>query len=161
MTKATEVAVGLDIASLDTVEASDKGARIELKHPTTGDPLGVFITVLGKHSHTFRDIVRDRINKRVREEANAARRGKPATLKTAEVQEAEGVELLAACTTGWDTESKVEGEPGKVTSSPTMTFRGEQLPFNMANAIRVYSEILWVREQVDAAIGDLENFIVA
>jgi hypothetical protein len=40
-----------------------------------------------------------------------------------------------------------------------MPYRGEALPFNAKNVLKVYSEQLWVRGQVDAAIGDLENFI--
>lgn len=158
-----QVVAAADIGELDTVAASDKGARIELKHPTTGAPTGVFLIMLGKHSSIFQEIVRERANKRIRENANATRRGKQPEIKTAEMQEAEGIEMLAACTIGWESETrtKVEGKEDEVVVSPTLKFRGEDLPFNVANALRVYRELLWVREQADAAIGDLENFITA
>lgn len=141
----------VDLSVLDTTTASDKGARIELNHPTTGTGLGIYVTVLGKHSTVFRDIVRERVNKRVHKESMAARRGKHLDPRTAEEVEREALELLVACTLGWDS-----GE-----DDPTLTFKGEKLPFNAANALNVYSELLWVREQVDNAIGDLENFISA
>lgn len=141
----------LDLASLDTAEASDKGARVELNHPTTNMPLGMFVTILGKHSQVFREIVRERVNKRVRDEANATRRNKQPDNYTAEQVEREAIELLVACTISWDS-----GE-GK----PFLFFKGEELPYTMQNAITVYSEMIWIREQVDNAIGDLENFIKA
>src|SRR6056300_455969 len=84
----------VDIGDLDTVTGSDKGARIELVHPTTGAKLGVFVNVLGKHSTVFREIVRDRVNLRVKKESYAARRGKPLDPRTAEQVEAEAVDLI-------------------------------------------------------------------
>jgi hypothetical protein len=140
-----------DLSSLDTSDASDKGARVELVHPTTAKPLGMFVTVLGKHSQVFRDIIRDRVNRRVRDEANANRRGKQPELMTAEQVEHDAIELLVACTLGWDSG----------TDKPTWLYKGEELTFTVPNAIKIYTEMLWIREQVDNAIGDLENFIKA
>ncbi len=162
MTKTVDAAKAayapLDLATLDTEVASDKGARIEILHPVAGS-VGVFITLLGKHSQVFRDIVRDRINRKVREKANADRRGKAAELPTAEANEAEAIELLVACTLGWDTE--VRDSKGEIIEAkPTLFFGGEELAFSVPNAFKVYKTI-WVREGVDEAIGDLENFMQA
>jgi hypothetical protein len=153
----------IDIAALDTSTASDKGAEIELTHPTTQEPIGLFVTVLGKHSQVFRDIIRERVNTRLREEALAERRGKRIKPPTAEEVETKAVELLVACTTGWRSQLRDE-KTGKLiegTESPNWTLGNEELPYSVANAIRVYTGILWIREQVDNAIGDLENFIAA
>ena len=149
-----------DIGSIDTVAASDAGTEVELLHPTTRKPLGVFISILGKHSNTFREIVRERINRRAAAEQRAARRNKPLEPRTAEEIEREGLELLAACSTGWRSETR--DEKGDVVANETvMVFKGEKLPFSTANALKVYTEMLWVREQIDEAIGDIENFIQA
>jgi hypothetical protein len=150
----------IDLASLDTTKASDDGARIDILHPTSGAKLGIFIRMLGKHSTIFREIVRERVNKRVRQEALANRRGKPLDPRTAEEVERDALELLCACTIGWGTEVKT-GEGDAVKDEPWILFEGEQLPHNDANALRVYSKLLWMREQADTAIGDLENFIQA
>lgn len=155
MKKETEAAAKpkvLDIGAIDTIAASDAGADIELLHPTSGEATGVFVTILGKHSTTFRDIVRERVNHRVKKESYAARRGKPLDPRTAEQVEAEAIDLIVACTVGWHTGDK---------AAQSIPFNGEELPFNHANAKRVFTERLWVREQIDNAIGDLENFIKA
>lgn len=135
----------LDLSALDTVAACDKGARIELRHPVTNEPLGVFITVLGKDSQAFRDHLRASINERLRREALAKRRGRDLEPMTVEVGEAEGIDLLVVCTVGW------EG----------VTYKGQPLEFNVPNARTLYADLPWVRKQVDEAIGDLENFMTA
>ena len=153
----------LDLATLDTTTASDKGARIPILHPISKEPIGIFINLLGKHSTTFRELVRERINKRIKQESLASKRGKILDPRTAEEVEAEALEMLVACTVGWETEI-YEGE-GKERivkeTKPTIFFAGEHLQFNPQNALLVYSKMLWLREQVDDAIGDLENFIPA
>src|SRR5438105_4212047 len=111
MTKATEAAIAavkpFDLASLDTVAASDAGARVEIVHPFTKEslPEKMFVTVLGRHSQTFRQIIKDRVDARIKRESEAAQRGKPVPTKSAEDAEREAVELLVACTTAWETET--------------------------------------------------------
>lgn len=153
-----------DIGRLDTSTASDKGASIPIVHPVTKEPVGINIHILGRHSSTFRELVRERINKRVKAEAMAARRGKPLEPKTAEEAEREAVEMLMACTTGWETEIfHIDEKGNRVIDKvvPTIKFGEQRLEFSPANAATVYTKILPIREQVDDAIGDLENFIPA
>ncbi len=148
----------IDIATLDTGAASDAGAEIELLHPTTSTPLGIFISVLGKDSAIFRDHVKEQVNARIRKEALAQRRGKPLDPSTAEEAEEKAIELLVLCTLGWRSSTK-DAKGLIVTDEPTITMGGEKLAFNVANAKRVYTQSIWIRRQVDEAIGDLENFI--
>jgi len=169
MTEAKEKAakpatVEFDLNSLDTVSGSDAGAKIAIVHPATKEPVGINIFVLGKHSHAFRDLMRERINKRVKAESLAARRGKPLEPKTAEEAERDALEMLVACTTGWETEFFHVDEKGQRIiddTKPTIRLGEERLEFNAQNALRVYNNNLVIREQVDDAIGDLENFIPA
>jgi hypothetical protein len=157
---AVDTAEDFDLAALDTSEASDKGAEIEWKHPINGKPLGIFVGVLGKHSQVFKEIVRDRANKRVQKEAFAARRNKHLDPRTAEQVEAEAIELLVACTTHWFT-VKRDDKGNEISRVETIRFKGEDLAHNVPNATRVLTGLIWAREQTDAAIGDLENFIKA
>ena len=143
-----------DLASLDTVAGSDNGAEIAIVHPITKEPVGIYWTVLGKHSQVFRDIVKERVDRRIKAEAAAAQKGKPLIPKTAEQAEQEAIELLAACSLGWRQEHNSA-------SKDTITYKKEELIFNIPNALRILREMLWIREQVDEAIGDLENFIKA
>jgi len=142
----------VDLSSLNTSKASDKGAEIEILHPTTNKPLGIFITVLGKDSQVFREHMRDSVNASMRKQALAQRRGKVLDPVLAEQVEREAIELLALCTKSWR-ESEEGGD------KPTLTFEGSELECNPKNAITIYTELLFIRRQIDDAVGDLENFI--
>lgn len=156
----------LDLDALNTTNASNAGAEIQLLHPITQAPTGIFIRLLGKDSDAFRDHMKHTVNQRIRKEAFAARRNKNLEPMTAEQTEAEAIELLALCTLGWrSTTPEKKDAQGNViapaTEQPVIRHRGEDLPFNANNAMRIYRELLWVRRQIDEAIGDLENFMKA
>lgn len=138
---------GLDLAALSTQAACEKGFELELKHPVTKAPLGVFITVLGKDSHTFRNFTRERGNAMIRKQVELQRRGKQVEPPTLEQAEKDSIDLLVAVTTGWRTGDE-----------PTVTHDGRALPFNADNVRFLYKES-WIRDQVDEAVGDLENFM--
>lgn len=143
MTKTTTI----DLASISAKEACNKGYELELRHPVSLARLGVFISVVGSESDTFQGHVRRKANERLRKQFADQRKGRGEEAPTVEEVEANAIELLAACTTGWRTGDK-----------PTITLAGEDLPFCEANARQLYAE-KWIREQVDEAIGDLGNFM--
>lgn len=148
----------IDLAELDTSAASDKGAEIELVHPTSQKGLGIFFNVLGKDSQVFRDQVKEDANAAIRKEVFARQRGKKIDPPTAEDAEEKAINLLTLCTLGWRSETK--NEKGEVIANePTITIAGEKLSFNANNCKSVYSRFIWIRRQIDEAIGDLENFI--
>ncbi|WP_448508784.1 hypothetical protein [Immundisolibacter sp.] len=132
-----------DIAELNTVKACDKGAELELLHPVTSEPLGIFIKVLGKDSTVFRDHIRDSVNDRIRREQMARKRGKDIEPTTVEKAESEAVDLLVLCTLGWR----------------NMIMNGEAVEFNVPNARRIYTEYPWIRKQVDDGVANLELFM--
>ena len=59
--------------------------------------------------------------------------------------EQDGIDLLAACTTGWI----------------GIIIEDKEIPFSTDNAVMVYERFPWIKEQVDTAIGDRANFIKA
>lgn len=140
--------MNLDLASLDTVAACDAGAEIELQHPTTGAPLDIWVSVLGRDSQVFKAYTRLSINARLRKEAANRRRGREAEVATVELAEEDSTGALVACTRGWRTGN-----------NPVITFKGEDLPFSPGNAALIYNALPWIKRQVDDAIGDLENFL--
>lgn len=142
----------MDISTLNTVAACNKGAEIEIKHPIDNVGIGVLITLLGKDSDAFKEHTRTSINTRIRREAFAAKRGKESEIRTIEQIEAENVETLAVCTVGW--RSVDEGE-----SKPVITMDGVDYPCTPANATMVYSKYPFIYEQVNSAIAELENFM--
>lgn len=150
MTKAN---AGFDLGSIDTIQACNKAAEIEILHPVTRAPTGVLISVLGKDSDVYRSLVRGFADEKLRQQAVG--RGDIATLEKMEKQ---NNDALAAVTTGWRTvERNDKGEI--VNEKPRITLSGEELEFSQANALRVYQRIIPVREQVAEAVNNLENFM--
>lgn len=151
---------GVDLADLSTKAACDRGFELELKHPATDEPLGVFIGLLGKHSARFQELARKRANARIRQSFQMQRKGKDIEVPTLEQNEREEIDLFAACTTHWRTRT-TKADPAKgieEKSEPTILHGGKALQFSEANAKFLYAEP-WIREQVDEGIGDLGNFM--
>lgn len=131
----------LDLDDISPTKACDKGYELELRHPATKKPLGVFITVLGKESSAYRQHIRDIENEAIRKRFERSQKGGEPDLPTAEKREKGEIALVAAVTTGWR----------------NVVLGGEELPFSEANARKLYAEP-WIRAQVDAAVHDLGNF---
>lgn len=142
MTKETNA---IDLSSLDTAAACAKGFELELVHPITKEPLGSFITVVGKDSPTFDSFVKRQSNERLRKQFQNNRRGKDAEAPTVEQIESDAISLLAACTTAFR----------------NVSYKGSILTFSEDNARLLYTEQKWVRAQVDEAVGDVELFFAA
>lgn len=144
-----------DLADIDTIKASNEGVDFEIKHPTTNGPTGIFFTILGKDSDTFREFQRHKFNEYLRAEAYAKARGKQPQAKSAEDYEDDMLTLLVACTTGWFFRETPD--------SPKMPFLfgGKEMAFTAENLRAVYKARPFVRDQINDAVGDLANFIKA
>jgi hypothetical protein len=133
-------AKAVDLSSIDTVKGSNDGFDVQIYHPGTNEDLGITIKVLGKDSDKFIKVSRGQNKKRM---AKMTKGGFRATAIPVEEIEQDSLMLLAACTVGW---------VGVVVD-------GKALDFNEDNAVMVYERFPWIREQVDAAMGDRANFI--
>lgn len=135
------------------------GAKISITHPRTGLATGIVISVLGSDSEAYRNLLRKQQNRRL--EAAAKNRGmRKGSTVTAEALEEESLDLLIACTVGWETVEK--DAKGADVSRPEIEMdEGEWLPCTPENARRVYADpgLAWLREQVDAEIADRSNFL--
>lgn len=151
----------IDIFDIDTTEASNKGAEIEIVHPVTKKGMGVFISVLGKDSDVFREYMKENVDDRIRKEAMASRRNKQVDPQTSEDIERNSIEMLALCISesGKPWRSETKNEDKSVTSEDVIYMQGERLEFTPKNIIKVLTKSLPIRRQVDEAIGDLGNFI--
>lgn len=135
----------MDLSSLSTKQLSEEGAVMTVTDPRTGDPLidtdgtSVTITLSGVDGQKYRDFQRKLQNRRLKQ---IGRGPKPKLEFDAGEMEKEGLELLANCTMGW---SGIE-------------WKGQVLPFSVENAILIYSELPWLKDQVDVFIGDRQNF---
>lgn len=131
---------GFDLSALDTAKAANAGFNVDLYHPANNADLGIKIRVLGKDSDEFRRVSNAQNKRRM---DRMQRGGFRNTTPSPEELEQNGIELLAACTLGW-TGVIVDGQP---------------LAFSRDNVKMLYGRFPWIKEQVDAAIGDRANFI--
>lgn len=130
----------MDLSKLNSAEACDSGATYEVVHPSTGEPLGIKITLAGIDSKVYRDAQRKLSNKRLKQTF-----GKGVVNKTPTVEEfeAETVDILAKCTISWE----------------NVVWEGKDLPCNYDTAKMIYLNLIWLRDQVDAFINDRANFL--
>ena len=123
-----------DLAKLDTAKVAEEGAELRVAHPTTGEDLGITITLIGTDSKTFRDISKSRATASLKK-------------KTREIDldqnESDAVDLLAKCTKGWT----------------GITENGKEVAFSYDNAVQLYTKYLWLREQIDRFMADRSNFL--
>ena len=123
-----------DLAKLDTAKVAEEGAELRVAHPTTGEDLGITITLIGTDSKTFRDISKSRATASLKK-------------KTREIDldqnESDAVDLLAKCTKGW----------------AGITENGKEVAFSYDNAVQLYTKYLWLREQIDRFMADRSNFL--
>ena len=126
--------MSFDLAKLDTAKVAEEGAELRVAHPTTGEDLGITITLIGTDSKTFRDISKSRATASLKK-------------KTREIDldqnESDAVELLAKCTKGWT----------------GITENGKEVAFSYDNAVQLYTKYLWLREQIDRFMADRSNFL--
>lgn len=127
-----------DLASLDTVSRCEAGTELELTHPATGDGLGVYLTLAGVDSKTWRKAATAMGEKR------AGKRGKI----TADDITAGGIEILARCTLSWRSSDKA-----------TVRVDGEELTCSLDNARKLYTRFPWAREQADTWASDRANYL--
>lgn len=128
-----------DLSTLDSVAAANDGASLELKHPGTHAPLGIFIRLAGRDSDKFKEADFRARNQRL----DLAQKGVKMN-RTAEEIDAEVLDMLAACTLGWD----------------GLVENGKEVEFSKAKAKHIYVKYPWIREQVDAFISDRSNFFI-
>ena len=143
-------ATSFDLATLDTRAACDVPAEIELKHPATNEPLGMFISLLGKDSTPYKTAVKALRNAAFKKAGLAQRKGQKVELTTADDIDANSIDLVVAATIGWR-----DG----VNSKATFTIDGAEVAFSAQTAKAFYERFDWAKEQVDEYIEDLENFM--
>lgn len=128
------------LKDLDTGPAHDKGFELEIKDPTNGEGMGMFITVTGKEGAAYRSHLERMVDRRLAAEYLGQKDDVPTVAKML----AEAIEMCAACTLSW--RNMVWDEA----AGPL-----EMTPENMHF---LYGK-MFIREQVVTAIEANENFI--
>ena len=122
---------------------ADEPRPMPVTDPVTGAPItnpdgsAVVLMLYGQDSDVYRRITDANANRRL-EHAVGGRRAK----LTAEQLRAESLEVVVACTAGW------EG----------IEWDGAPLAFSPANARKLYTALPWLQEQAEGFIGDRAHF---
>ncbi len=140
-----------DFDDTDYQAACEVPFEFELIHPETERPLGVFISVIGTESATFKNYVRREGNEARRRNLEKQRKGEEAAFLPMEDEESALIRALAACMVGWRTETD-----GK--SEPVIVWGERRLDFTPDNAVEWLTRFNWVRAQINKAAGDVSNF---
>jgi len=132
----------------DVKKAADVGAKMEIKDPTTDQPMlkpdgetPVTITLAGVESDKWKK-ARAVIGNKYLKTAGPTRQAGP---KTIEESISDDAFQLAAVTLAWD----------------GIIVDGQELECNQANAARIYAKYDWLRNQINEFVGNRANFCAA
>jgi hypothetical protein len=134
----------MDLSTLTTQEASEQGAEMPVLNFITQEPItdgkGVpsVIRLAGMDSKRYREHNRKVQNRKLR---NITRGAKNVTWD-AEEAEKDNLDLAVACTLSWS----------------GIGWKGEDLPCTPENVQMLYTQLPWLREQVEQFITARENF---
>jgi hypothetical protein len=135
----------MDLSLLNPKKKANAGAPLHLIHPETGLPMyhdddtskPVRIFLMGRDSDFYQKVKHKNVNE-------ALSQKKKTEQKTSEKIEQETTELIADLTVGWE----------------NLTYDEKGISeFSRQNAITLYTDFAWVKEQADLFVSDRKNFI--
>lgn len=138
-----------DFSGANLNRIADEAQELELLF--NDEPIGVFVSVRGFDSETFKESARREANAARRREFEAQRKGKNAQFRPLEEDEEAGIRLTAKLITAWRT--VIDGK-----SKPVIFDNGNELectPENVDQWLRTYG---WVIPQINEFAGEVGNF---
>jgi hypothetical protein len=136
----------MDIAELKPTESI-----LDIVHPSTGERLGITITLLSLDDERMKKVKRQ-IHDRA---LNLQKKGK--TFKSEEIED-NGNELLFTAMTGWTWGIPTDEKGVEIPDATPATFRGSVPPFNKPSVYAVFNALPWLRDQVDEKVSDTKSF---
>ena len=132
---------------MDLKDLTPKSDTVEvtLVHPATGeiiqndDDSPMTITLYASHSKEYKNLIYQQTDKRLKK----AQFDKKIEVNSAEIEEST-LDLFANATKSWK-----------------ITFDGEQPELSPKVAKQIYTEVFWIKDQIDAAIANSANFMKA
>lgn len=130
---------------MDLMDLKPKSDTVEvtIKHPNTLEPLtnedGSEMTVVlhAQHSKEYRGVMHEQQDRRIK---LMQKKGATTNYSAADI-ERDAIELLSKCTKEWN-----------------ITYGGETPKLTPAKAKEVYTEVFWLRSQVEEALTESLDF---
>ena len=138
--------MNIDLASFDLTKSAGEGAKCELRHPGTNEPLltasgePVYILLAGMDSKVYQNKSTELENARYQRNVDSKKKGKSNLLK--EVLD-DNMELIVECTLGWG----------------NLFLDGAMLKFDKKVCVDIYTRFGWIREQAYSFIVDRSNYL--
>ncbi|USG59933.1 hypothetical protein NBZ79_12175 [Sneathiella marina] len=123
-----------DLSRFECQARAETGAPLTLRHPKSGADLPAVIWLQGEDALSYRHLLRQQIDRQLRDRQLDL---------TAMDLENRLLERLAALTLRWE---KID-------------YDGAEFPCTPDNARRLYTEQLWIREQVVSFVEDRAHFL--
>ena len=121
---------------ISTLKPSER--LIQIKHPKSGEDLGITVTVMSIDDERMKGTMR-----RIRDR-NRSQEAKGKAIKSEEWEETTN-QLVFSAMTGWEWAEGVD-------------FKGKKPEFSRAMVFMVFTELPWFRDQIDEVLGDEKGF---
>lgn len=140
-----------DLTTLDTKSGADEGRFLQLRNPSDGSPLPVWLKCLGADGEKFRAtrVANQRRSAMLRKSGRDDDADDPTRIESTSIQ------ALAEMVVEWESES------GPGVRKPGLCINGDVLQCTTDNVAQVLTDYLWIREQVAAFALNRANFIRA
>ena len=119
--------------------------EVSLKHPTSGQQLvnpdgtPMTITLYAPHTKQYKAVIHEQTNERLKSASDFGEM----QLRSEDIEEA-AIRTMVKTTKEWN-----------------LTFNGEVPKCNDKNKLKIYTEVFWIKEQVDAAVAKSLDFLTA
>lgn len=132
---------------MDLMDLKPKSDVVEvlLLHPTSMEPLlnddgsEMSITVAAQHAKAYRSAVHEQQDRRIK----ALQKKSSVNYGSADLEK-DSIDLLAKITTEWD-----------------ITYGGEKPKLSAGKAKEIYTEVFWIRSQIEEALNNSLDFMKA
>lgn len=123
---------------MDLSQLKPSERMIDILHPSTGEPLGVKVSLVSLLDDKMKKIKRQLTNNRLQLESKGKK------FKATDLEDNETT-LLFEAMTGWQWDDGIN-------------FHGEKPAFNLKSVKEVFAELEWFKNQVAEAVSDEEAF---
>lgn len=139
----------------DLADIKPVSRTVEIRHPGTGRPLGVRVTLVSLDDERLAKVRRAIQDKRLHLESRAK------TFKSEDI-EANRKTILTTAMTGWEWYNPTGKEGDEGYDAEAMPEFGGNVPeFNRKNTNAVIEALPWFGDQINEALGETESFFGA
>lgn len=113
---------------------------VELLNPADLQPLGYSIELYAPHTKEYKEVVYEQQNKRLEDMRANGNKSNALKLDVSKLED-DAIDLMARTTKSWD-----------------IKYGGVKPKLTVEKAREIYTDVFWIRGQIEAAWNDSQNF---